>query len=186
MRRFIVGDKIRAITPPNTYFPVGIGYVARANPANCLEYGVYMSGYGIREWYPGSHLSLLERRGQKVMPMPEMAHVKLKLSGTSAKIELFHYTLSKLDPDWPWRSELGWKAEKFCPTCGGAIYINPNFSADDVRALAKQIDDSPRGGGGLKLKIKRFNLKGRCSKDEPELDSDEQDPKVAVINTEVE
>lgn len=186
MIRLLPGDKVRVISPPGVYFPTGEGWVTRRHPTEDHKYAVYINGYGSKEWYPGTHIKLIERKKGKLMP--EMAHVKIKCSGTQAKIELFHFVMYYLDPDWPWQPEEGFKVDKFCAVCGGAIYLNPNFTPDDIRLIVKQIDESNRMGGGLKVKIKKFNVQNRCSKDDPDLPDQEESigPPVVVVNAEVE
>jgi hypothetical protein len=131
-------------------------------------------------WYPSDSLCLINRKGVTSSMLPEAAHVKLKMVGAARKVELFHWMLACLDPDWPWKAENGYTPLKHCGACAGAIYPQPNFTANDIRNLAKQIDQSTRIAGGLRVDIKKYNVQARCTK----VAGEDQDPATEVDTTE--
>jgi len=138
-----------------------------------VTYGIDVDDDKYYAWYPHGCLTKIQE-SDMADQFPKEAHVRLHLAGTPAKIEQFHYTLAKLDPTWPYTPENGYTAEEHCGVCSGAIYRWPNINADGLRALAKQVDGSNRLAGGLKLKIKKFNVQARCSANEPDLDPEDE------------
>jgi len=107
-------------------------------------------------------------------------HIKLKISGNEEKITLFHWILGDLDRDWPWNPKANGHL-KICPDCEGGIYINPYFAAEDVKALAKQLNDTGLVNGNLKVKIKRY-CKGSICKETKEEPEKEEKPLVQIVS----
>lgn len=166
--KFRPGDRVLVgpVLPPSlSRYPVGCGFIVYRHACRD-EYTIDLDNLGRRAWYPGEVITLLSRNGVYRMDMPQQAHVKLHIKGSPEKIELFHFIAYRLDPDWPYNHDNNYTPEMHCGVCAGAIYLNPNMTADDLRALAKQVNATNRLAGGLQLQIKKFNVQARCTKDE--------------------
>lgn len=88
---------------------------------------------------------------------PHIAHVKFKMNGRREKIELFHEIMSLCDHDWPWGSMRRRDTAMVCGTCQGYIYLQPMIGEDEMKALAKQINETALIDGHLKLTVKSYN-----------------------------
>ena len=176
---FQVGDRVHI----DEYVPRWlVGFPSNVNgtinKVAGVTYGIDVDDDKYYAWYPHSCLTKIEETTMD--QFPEQAHVRLHVAGSSTKIEMFHYILAKLDPDWPWRPDNHYDPNTQCAVCQGYIYPNPTINADGLRALAKQVDATNRASGGLKLKIKKFNVQARCKANEPDLDPPDPEPPVAT------
>lgn len=93
------------------------------------------------------------------------AHIKLKGQGSPEKYRLFCYMAGVLDLDFPYaladqRRHPG--EDLRCGTCGGMIYRTPGLSVDNLKDLARQVDETNRVPGHFKLKIKQFTYNPDC------------------------
>jgi hypothetical protein len=108
------------------------------------------------------------------MPNPNNeVHVKLKMSGSNDKQALLHFILGDMDRDWPWNPKPNGHTT-ICGDCGGGIYQNPYFEAQDIKALGKQINDTNIIPGNLKVKIKRFCKGTICKTTQDETEEEEE------------
>ncbi|MDE1766606.1 MAG: hypothetical protein KGI27_10110 [Thaumarchaeota archaeon] len=154
-------------------------------------YGVYaldVDGMGWHAWYPEQALQkerIKEMSEEVLQRPPKEAHVQFHFKGNGEKVELFHWLASKMDPDYPYRPELQWKPTAHCGICEGAIYRMPNLTAGNLRSLAQQIDNTNRIPGGLKLKIKKYSVQTRCSKNDPPVDPEEEEVPTAVVTADL-
>jgi hypothetical protein len=86
-------------------------------------------------------------------------HLRYTLRGSKDKQSLFHAMVKQVDRDYPTPSEHNSLA---CVACGGVKYCNPFFTARDLRALARQINDSTEDNGHLKIKIHQWISMSEC------------------------
>jgi hypothetical protein len=94
----------------------------------------------------------------------DAVHMKLKIKGSPEKIMFFHYLMGELDTDWPYnanrrRPEL----PVFCQDCKGYIYKNPEYSPEEIKSIARQIDAHQRIKGSLAVKVKMFTRLSNCN-----------------------
>jgi hypothetical protein len=86
----------------------------------------------------------------------------LKVVGNDAKVAAFHFVMGILDPDYPWapaQMRRSPSANLLCPVCNALIYYLPSLTPQEIKALAKQINDNTQIAGHLKVKVMMFNVK---------------------------
>jgi hypothetical protein len=81
-----------------------------------------------------------------------VAHMHLKVNGSKEKWDLFYRALHALDLDFPMDPDLK------CTKCNRRIYKDPVLTENDIRDLARQINDYKGLSGNLKIKLKNFNF----------------------------
>jgi hypothetical protein len=85
-------------------------------------------------------------------------HLMLRQSGSIEKIEFYNFLMEKLDKDWPFKQF----ESKLCHVCGGGIWFSPRFNIDQLKLLARQVNELATLRGHFKIKIHCWGKDSKC------------------------
>lgn len=97
------------------------------------------------------------------------AHVRFKTTGSHEKREFFDFLMARIDSDYPFPpeslvliSEGRRKTQPTCSTCGGKKWPRPIWGPEEVKRLAKQVNQCKELPGHFGLRVKRWEREDKC------------------------